>query len=671
MKSTLSKLPIRSTLPKALNADPPTISQFLSSLKENPSRLRRARLAPQDAHFSYVTPLPLPFPYQIQLPDEDPKYVEQWLSEREPLSKIAENLYSSEKRKQPAILIGLAETCLRDCLPRLDVGDAFTSLGTPSLLEDQEEEYQSSDVARQELIDILSGQSVIISEEENFAPWSLRYSGHQFGSWAGQLGDGRAITVLVTPHPSNPDLSYELQLKGAGRTPYSRSADGLAVVRSSIREFLASEAMHALNIPTTRSLALVSLPDVPVVREKMEYASITTRVAPSFLRIGSFEAFNGPTHMMFFGGGQQKPDWDGLLKLAEYVSKDVLKLESFAKGDKWTKDLVYDVARRNGKMCAGWQAYGFMHGVINTDNVSLLGLTIDYGPYAFMDVFDPFHICNHTDEGGRYAYRYQPNMIIYAIRALLNSLAPLIGAESSGVKLAAGWASSVSQEQMDEWSKLGISETSDEMERIAQEATSVEYGRLMRKRLGLHHPKPTDETEFFRPLLDIMQDQRLDFHRTFRVLSNFTLDTFNDTAKRSTFISKLLSNIAESQMVDSMSAERAWNGWLEKYAKRLEEEQGQGVEEEKRIQGMKNANPRFVLRQWLLEEVIKKVENDELAGRRVLAKVLHMACNPYEPWGAEETEGVEEEMDDEQKEERRYCDIGDKNLLGFQCSCSS
>jgi len=168
-----------------------------------------------------------------------------------------------------------------------------------------------------------------------------------------------------------------------------------------------------------------------------------------------------------------------------------------------------------------------------------------------------------------------------------------------------------------------------------------------------------------------MQDQRLDFHRTFRVLSTFTLGTFNDTAKRSTFVSKLLSNIAESQMVDSMSAERAWNGWLEKYVKRLEEEQSQGVEEEKRIQGMKNANPRFVLRQWLLEEVIKKVENDELAGRRVLAKVLHMACNPYEPWGAEETEGVEEEMDDEQKEERRYCGIGDKNLLGFQCSCSS
>ncbi|THV03194.1 UPF0061-domain-containing protein [Dendrothele bispora CBS 962.96] len=674
MKLILSQLPIRSTIPQALVADPPSVSAFLSSLRDNPSRLRRARLAPQDAHFSYVTPLPLPFPYQIQLPEDDPKYVEQWLIDREPLSKVAGNLYSSEKRKQPAILIGLSETCLRDCLPHLDVGDAFTSLGTPRLVESEEEEYKSSSAACQDLIDILSGQHVVISEEQNFAPWSLRYSGHQFGSWAGQLGDGRAITVLVTPHPSDPGLSYELQLKGAGRTPYSRSADGLAVVRSSIREFLASEAMHALGIPTTRSLALISLPDVPVVREKMEYACVTTRVAPSFLRIGSFEAFNGPTHMMFFGGGQQKPDWDGLLKLAEYVSKDVLKLESFAKGEKWTKDLLYDVARRNGKMVAGWQAYGFMHGVINTDNVSLLGLTIDYGPYAFMDVFDPFHICNHTDEGGRYAYRYQPNMIVYAARALLNALAPLIGAESSGVKLAPGWASSASQEQIDEWSKLGVDGSSDEMERIVQEATSVEYGSLMRKRLGLYHPKPDDESGFSRPLLSMMQDQKLDFHRTFRVLSNFTLDTFNDSTKQSQFISRVLSTIAEPQMVDRMSAEKAWSGWLEKYAKRLEEEQAQGVEEEVRIKEMKNANPRFVLRQWVLEEVIKKVENDELAGRRVLAKVLHMACNPFESWGGEETEGVEgteEQMDEEEKEERRYCGVGDKRWLGFQCSCSS
>ncbi|KAF5367571.1 hypothetical protein D9758_003792 [Tetrapyrgos nigripes] len=660
LKTKLQALPIRSTLPQALNSDPPTISAFLSSLKENPSRLRRARLAPTDAHFSYVTPLPLPFPYQIELPEDDPKYVEQWLAEREPLSKVAENLYSSEKRKQPAILIGLAETCLRDCLPHLDVGDAFTSLGTPTLLDVEEEEYTSSNPARQDLIDILSGQSVIISEEHNFAPWSLRYSGHQFGSWAGQLGDGRAVTVLVTPHPSVPDLSYELQLKGAGRTPYSRTADGLAVARSSIREFLASEAMQALGIPTTRSLALISLPEIPVMREKMEYACVTTRVAPSFLRIGSFEALNGPTNMMFFGGGQQKPDWDALLKLAEYVSKDVLKLESFGKGEKWAKDLVYEVAKRNAKMVAGWQAYGFMHGVINTDNVSVLGLTIDYGPYAFMDVFDPFHICNHTDEGGS----------IYALRALLNSLAPLIGAESSGVKLVAGWASSASQEQLDEWSKLGVKETNEEMERLIQETMSVEYGRLLRKRLGFHQAKTNDETQFFQPLLNMMQNQKLDFHRTFRLIAQFSLADFKDSEKKNQFIDRILSNVSEPQMVDNFSATKEWDGWLEKYAQRLQEE---GVDEEERIREAKGANPRFVLRQWLLEEVIKKVENDESKGRKVLAKVLHLACNPYEDWGGEETEGKvgDDISDDELKEERRYCGVGDRKMLGFQCSCSS
>lgn len=196
--------------------------------------------------------------------------------------------------------------------------------------------------------------------------------------------------LVITPHPSDPDLTYELQLKGCGRTPFSRSADGLAVLRSSIREYLCSEgnysilssttifmssclAMEALKIPTTRSLALVSLPSLPVARERMESGCILTRMAPSFIRIGCFEAFNGPTNMFFFGGGQQKPDWEGLRILGEWVSNEVLKLD-VEPGKAWGSSLVLDVARRNAKMAAGWQAYGFMHGVINTDKsvVSIL-----------------------------------------------------------------------------------------------------------------------------------------------------------------------------------------------------------------------------------------------------------------------------------------------------------
>jgi len=170
----------------------------------------------------------------------------------------------------------------------------------------------------------------------------------------------------VTPHPSDPDLTYELQLKGSGRTPFSRSADGLAVLRSSIREYLCSEAMQALNIPTTRALSLISLPALPVIREREETGCVLTRVAPSFIRIGCFEAFNGPTNMFFFGGGQQKPDLEGLRILGEWVASKVLKL-NIEPGKAWGEALILEVARRNAKMVAGWQAYGFMHGVINTD----------------------------------------------------------------------------------------------------------------------------------------------------------------------------------------------------------------------------------------------------------------------------------------------------------------
>jgi uncharacterized protein YdiU (UPF0061 family) len=193
--------------------------------------------------------------------------------------------------------------------------------------------------------------------------------------------DCRTI-VDVTPHPSKSNVTYELQLKGAGRTPFSRNADGLAVLRSSIREYLCSEgtliihimptltlyetAMQALRIPTTRALTLISLPALPVQRELVETACVLTRIAPSFIRIGNFEAFNGPTNMFFFGGGQQKPDWDGLRLLGEWVAHNVLKLP-VEPGKSWGSELVLEVARRNATMVAGWQAYGFMHGVINTD----------------------------------------------------------------------------------------------------------------------------------------------------------------------------------------------------------------------------------------------------------------------------------------------------------------
>ncbi|KAF8969247.1 hypothetical protein BDZ97DRAFT_1915590 [Flammula alnicola] len=683
-------------------------------LVESPSLQRRARLLQAPCHFSHVSPFPVPFPYAIEAPipaSDDPQssYIEKWLAEREAVHSLPSHpshptaplrKYAAKNRDQPLDLIGISETGLRDCVPHLDVGDAFAIIGTPSLAHefDDEGDPQPSDIkeivdARQDLIDVLSGQYALMSPPEDadaipFAPWSLRYSGHQFGSWAGQLGDGRAITIHVTPHPSDPDLTYEIQLKGSGRTPFSRSADGLAVVRSSIREYLCSEAMEALHIPTSRSLSLISLPNLPVQRERVETASVLARIAPSFIRIGNFEAFNGPTNMYFFGGGQQKPHWDGLRILGEWVAGNVLRL-GIEPGKSWGSELVLDVARRNAKMVAGWQAYGFMHGVINTDNVSVLGLTIDYGPYAFMDVFDSHHICNHTDEGGRYAYKFQPNMIVYAVRALLDALAPLIGAEAElgGKAVSAGWADEATPEKIEEWRKKAQELLRDEADKVVQETTAVDYGRLMRKRLGLRRQDTSDESQFFKPLLELMEQQNLDFHSTFRTLSFFKPSFMDqvDAADKSTdafspalhdFITKLLSPTANPERLDHGTATGEWLAWLERYTQRIRSEketEWAGVEDvdAAREKEMKAANPRFVLRQWVLEEVIAKVERDSDSGKRVLAKVMHMACNPYEPWGVEGDERPESELSKEEREERRYCSLGEKKMLGFQCSCSS
>ncbi|KAL0566335.1 hypothetical protein V5O48_015679 [Marasmius crinis-equi] len=711
-KARISALPLppsshlitHNLIPDPLTPSPKT---FINEVIPNtPSIQRRARLASHEAHFSYVTPYPISFPYQVVPPEnvneeeelDKSKIIEQWLTEREAKYPKDEDSSDAQKlkihypkrRDEPRILIGLSETGLRDCLPHLDVGDAFSTLGVPSLTESAPVNGTSAAsedavAARQELIDVLSGHAVLMSsnypaanegtEEERtqgFAPWSTRYSGHQFGSWAGQLGDGRATSVMVTPHPSNPEETFELQLKGSGRTPYSRSADGLAVLRSSVREFLCSEAMEALKIPTTRSLSLISLPTLPVARERMETACIMTRVAPSFIRIGNFEAFNGPARMMFFGGGQQQSDYDGLRVLGEWVAQKVLRLPVAIQGGAWGKELLFDVARRNAKMAAGWQVYGFMHGVINTDNVSILGLTIDFGPFAFMDVFDYMHICNHSDDGGRYAYRNQPTMIVFALRALLNALAPLIGAElSNNAKpLQAGWAKDASPEQIDQWKEAALDECRDELDRIVQEEMSIEYGRLMRKRLGLRRQDPKDEANLSRPLLDIMQNQKLDFHRTFRLIS-----TFRPSSDSDKLIGELLQNISEPMMVDELSARREWKEWLEKYKVRIESERdlwndADGDVEARRVEEARVANPRFVLRQWVLEEVIKKLEDDAESGKIVLSKVLQMACSPFETWGGEGQES-EEQLSAEEKAERRLCGVGAKSMLGFQCSCSS
>ncbi|KAH8831772.1 hypothetical protein DL96DRAFT_1524736 [Flagelloscypha sp. PMI_526] len=697
LKVPISSLPSPEALiTQHLTPDPhtPNLASFRQDVQvKRPSLQRRARLLSSEAHYSYVSPMPLPFPYAIPGP-EDPdessdggEYIENWLGDREAVEERPGN--SSMRINYPKMddnpdrrLIGLSETCLRDCLPQLDVGDAFTILGEPSLSKAGEDGPPSSSSGavnvRNELIDVLSGHGVLMpardsSLEGGILPFAYRYSGHQFGDWAGQLGDGRAISILVAQHPEKSE-SYELQLKGAGRTPFSRSADGLAVVRSSIREYLCSEAMYALGIPTTRSLSIAYLPDVAVNRETREQAAIVTRVAESFIRIGSFEALNPPTQMFFFGGGQQKANYEAMRILGEWVAKHVLKVVEPGSDEAWGKKLVLETARRNARMVAGWQAYGFMHGVINTDNVSIMGLTIDYGPYAFMDKFDRNHICNHSDSGGRYSYKLQPSMIQFAARALLTALAPVIGKEEElgGKAISKDWASS-SEDKIDEWTKKGL-EVKDELDRIVQETCSVEYGRLMRKRLGLKREEPTDETVFFRPFLDLLEDYELDFHSSFRHLCSFTPDIMSDEQKVSAFIQWLLGASMPAERANISGATAALKSWLATYAERVESEGREGIwEGQDRRTAMKAANPRFVLRQWVLQETIEKVEKDADVGKRFLAKVMHMACNPFEAWGGEDSWDQQEpkEIEAELQEEARLCGLGSVSMLGFQCSCSS
>ncbi|MBV7460206.1 MULTISPECIES: YdiU family protein [unclassified Acidovorax] len=259
---------------------------------------------------------------------------------------------------------------------------------------------------RDEALQAFTGNTLLAGSR----PLASVYSGHQFGVWAGQLGDGRAILLGETA------AGLEIQLKGAGRTPYSRMGDGRAVLRSSIREFLCSEAMHGLGIPTSRALCITGSP-APVRREEVETASVVTRVAPSFVRFGHFEHFAANDLQ-----AQLKP-------LADYV------IDRYYPECRDTRDfggnayaaLLQAVSERTAHLMAQWQGVGFCHGVMNTDNMSILGLTIDYGPFQFLDAFVPGHVCNHSDNQGRYAYNRQPNVAYWNLFCLAQALLPLIG----------------------------------------------------------------------------------------------------------------------------------------------------------------------------------------------------------------------------------------------------
>ncbi|MDO9216958.1 MAG: YdiU family protein, partial [Lacisediminimonas sp.] len=358
---------------------------------------------------------------------------------------------------------------------------------------------------------------------------------------------GRALWLGEIDTPSG---VQELQLKGAGQTPYSRTGDGRAVLRSSIREFLCSEAMHGLGIPTTRALCVTGSA-LPVLREQLETAAVVTRVAPSFIRFGHFEHFaqaDGP---------------EALKRLVDFVIDHHYPECRHAPVP--AVALLKVVAMRTAEVMAQWQAVGFCHGVMNTDNMSILGITLDYGPFGFMEAFDAHHICNHTDSQGRYAYNVQPQVGHWNCYALGQAMLPLIG------------------------------EVDDVHEALATYQTeyTAAFDAAMHAKLGLATREEQDG-KLFDELFAVMQKSRADFTLFFRRLGDLRIDDpAGDAPIRDLFIDRA-----------------AFDAWALQYRSRLRREASQ---DDQRHEQMHRVNPKYVLRNYLAQVAIEKAQDRDFS----------------------------------------------------------
>jgi uncharacterized protein YdiU (UPF0061 family) len=422
-------------------------------------------------------------------------------------------------------------------------------------------------------------------------PLAAVYSGHQFGNWAGQLGDGRAILLGALATPAGP---MELQLKGAGMTPYSRMGDGRAVLRSSIREFLCSEAMAALGVPTTRAL-MVTGSNRTVMRETAETAAVVTRMAPSFVRFGSFE------HWRY----REKPE--ELRILADYVIQNFYPALADAANPYLA--LLEEVTQRTARMIAHWQAVGFMHGVMNTDNMSILGVTLDYGPFGFMEAFDVDHICNHTDQGGRYSYANQVPVGHWNCYALANALLPLIDDNDA--------AEAALETYVD--------------------AYGEQFDTLLHAKLGLATRQDGDR-ELCDAMFKLMQDNHVDFTQFFRKLGDLTLDVAQaDLAA------------ADARLRDLFLDRAGFDAWALGYRARLRREDS--ADATRRL-AMHAVNPKYILRNYLAQVAIDKAQAGDYSE---VSKLLAILERPY----------------DEQPEHDAYAALPPDWASHLEVSCSS
>ena len=447
------------------------------------------------------------------------------------------------------------------------LGDAFSEHRTPAGIPGARLVAFSSDAAaliglhpgeeqRAGFADLVSGNALLPGME----PVAALYGGHQFGVWAGQLGDGRAILLgeVRTPatSPAHAEEPWELQIKGGGITAFSRFADGRAVVRSTVREFLASEAMHALGVPTTRALAMAA-GDEPVLRERVERAATVIRMAPTFVRFGSFEIFH-----------YRKQHAD-VKTLADYVIDRFYP--ACGDGDERYARFFAAVVERTAALMAHWQAVGFAHGVMNTDNFSVLGLTLDYGPYGFLETYEPGFVCNHSDESGRYAFDRQPTIGLWNCYALGEALSSLIARDALDAALA-------------------------RYEHVYR-ATLLQLMRAKLGVLGAHD----DDAELVVELFGLLEARRADWTHFWRALSH-----------------------ADADALALLGDDESSRAWFARYGRRAADDpRGDAA----RRTAMRATNPKYVLRNWVAQEAIAACESGDDS---VVNAVLEVVRAPFD-----------------------------------------
>ena len=434
--------------------------------------------------------------------------------------------------------------------------------------------------------EVLGGNRVLADMQ----PYAARYGGHQFGHWAGQLGDGRAMTLVEVLAPDG--QRRELQLKGAGRTPYSRTADGRAVLRSSVREFLCSEAMHWLGVPTTRALSLVGTGDA-VVRDmfydgnpQAEPGAIVCRVAPSFVRFGNFEIL----------AAHEEPAV--LKRLADYViTRHFPELAGHGASSPHTYAAWFEeICRRTAVLVSEWMRVGFVHGVMNTDNMSILGLTIDYGPYGWLEGYDLGWTPNTTDgEGRRYCYGNQPGIAQWNLVRLANALLPLCGDTAALEQGLAVFANTFEQ-------------ASD---------------RMLRGKLGLASLDRDGDDRLVEDLFAMLQAVETDMTLFFRLLAGIPADGTADAMDDRTLVAPLRRAFYDEALLAGPHAGRL-AGWLRRYVERVRLEARPAAA---RTAQMNQANPKYVLRNYLAQQAIDALEQGDAS---VIERLMLVLQHPYD-----------------------------------------